>query len=413
MIQYFSLRELCRMRISKLCLLFTICIGCLIALATSRAKADNPATDAVPVAKPPARIELPDRLGLARATGEAILLPADTASQITPNGAAVLREYRVLSASSRRYSTAQVDALQFENQFAAFGLLTCLREPGKNIPGEIGWQAATVDSGIVFWKDSYVVRVVNADGRPLKRVPASMIAVARSVGDLIPQGEVQKLPQLLDSLPAGGRLAGTERYFVGTEALSNYVENAQDMFEFYGDAEAVIADYAWGSSIPPDPGIRLLIVEYHTPQFATDSMARLSKFTDSLAPELKQRMIVKREGNYIVLALNVTDRDFAQSLVDAVKYNYGVKWLRDPLLPTNDPFRQQKAAEMLLSTFGVLGLMIAGVLSVGGIFGTTIFLKRRKQQREAFSDAGGMLRLDLDPFDAVVLGLPPDRSNEE
>src|SRR5262249_9430950 len=142
--------------------------------------------------------------------------------------------------------------------------------------------------------------------------PASMTNVARSVAGLIAQGEQQKLPQLLDSLPAVGRLSGTERYFVGTEALSNYVENARDMFEFFGDAEAVIADYASRASgtqspdrstteadkkeqpsLKPVPPTRLLIVEYHTPQFATDSMARLSKFTGSLAPEQQQRMIVK------------------------------------------------------------------------------------------------------------------------
>src|SRR2546430_11555794 len=42
------------------------------------------------------------------------------------------------------------------------------------------------------------------------------------------------------------------------------------------------------------------------------------------------------------------------------------------------------------------GLILLTVLVVGTVFGTTIFLKRRKQQGEVFSDAGGMLRLDID-----------------
>jgi len=68
--------------------------------------------------------------------------------------------------------------------------------------------------------------------------------------------------------------------------------------------------------------------------------------------------------------------------------------------------------DVLLSTFGLLGLILLTVLTGGAVFGTTIFLKRRKRQREVFSDAGGMLRLDIDQFEHAMLGLPPKRSEE-
>jgi hypothetical protein len=161
------------------------------------------------------------------------------------------------------------------------------------------------------------------------------------------------------------------------------------------------------------PPLKLVIVEYHTPQFAYDAMARISDYVATLPEGEQNRIIVKREGNYIVQAVNAQDRDFAQGLVEAVKYPYGVKWLRDPRLPSNDPFRIQKAAQMLLSTFTLIGLLMLTVLVGGGIVGTMIFLKRRKQQQEIFSNAGGMLRLDLDPFEATLLGLPPKRRNED
>jgi hypothetical protein len=203
------------------------------------------------------------------------------------------------------------------------------------------------------------------------------------------------------------------------------------MFEFVGDTEAVAGEYTKGenngvsqaqasdqtkggsnvraATVPAGLPMKLVIVECHTPEFATDELARVTSYISSL-PEIEQQHIVfKRTGNYIVAAMNVGDREFAEGLVNSVQYPYTVKWLRNPLWPTNDPFRMQKTADMLLSTFGLLGLIMLTVLVGGTIFGTSIFLKRRKQQREVFSDAGGMLRLDIEPF---VLALPPKRSEE-
>jgi hypothetical protein len=38
-----------------------------------------------------------------------------------------------------------------------------------------------------------------------------------------------------------------------------------------------------------------------------------------------------------------------------------------------------------------------------------MFLKRRKAMQAAFSDAGQMLRLELNPLEGAILGLPPKR----
>ncbi|HVG19530.1 MAG TPA: DUF6599 family protein, partial [Blastocatellia bacterium] len=304
---------------------------------------------------------------------------------------------------------------------------------------------ARIDGGLVFWKDNYFVRVVNADQQKIRAQGAAHAPLARAVAEGIgPKSAGAARPPLLESLPAGSSIAGSQRYFLGPESLNAYVERGREMFGFAGDAEAVMAEYlsegaqdgARGDSVagvssvaaesargqsaqgvrPPAQGqrppLKLVIVEYHTPQFAYDAMARVNDYIATLPEDERGRIIVKREGNYIVEAMNVQERDAAQALVEAVKYPYGVKWLRDPRLPSNDPFRMQKAAQMLLSTFTLLGLLLFTVLLGGGAVGTAIFLKRRKQQQEIFSNAGGMLRLDLDPFEATILGLPPKRSED-
>ncbi|HET9530899.1 MAG TPA: DUF6599 family protein, partial [Blastocatellia bacterium] len=311
--------------------------------------------------------------------------------------APVYQEYRVVSALSRQYGSARVDVFVSEDRFAAFGLYSYVT----------GAEGALLDRSTVFHKGNYFVRVNDARSRNVARMARDLEAAIRYESGEDPR------PPLLNSLPREFMAARSERYFLGPDSISAFLEDGRDMIGFAGDAEAVMAEYRKGESSPGEPGaLKLVIVEYHTPAFATEALGRVNVYINSLPEQGRDRIIVKREGNYIVQAVNVEDRGFAEQVVNAIEYPYTVKWLRDPLLPTNDPFRQRKAAEMLLSTFGILGLLLMTVLVAGGTFGTVIFLKRRKRQQEIFSDAGGMLRLELDPFETTMLGLPPKRTDD-
>lgn len=423
-----------------LILIAPLIIGAQQAPATDSSGAG---TEVVSVASPGALVGLlPDNLSGVKATTDTRPFSGDNIAELVADKAPIYHEYLVTSAVTRDYAGVRVDVFETRNQFAALGLFTFNSGATgpKPIDIELGSGGARLGGELIFWKGNFFVRVRDVDQKPGRGRPVVPEVIARAVADEIAgAGAAATRPPLLDSLPEnvnGARLLPkTERYFLGPESLNAFVEHAGEMFQFVGDTEAVIGEYAKAENvnigaslrrasdqIPVSDGsaghsavvpgaqpLKLVIVECHTPEFASDELARITSYVSSL-PEIEQQQIVfKRTGNYIVAAVNVQDREFGEGLINSVQYRYTVKWLRNPLWPTNDPFRSQKAAEMLLSTFGLLGLILMTVLLMGTVFGTTIFLRRRKQQREIFSDAGGMLRLDIEPF---VLGLPPKRSEE-
>jgi len=400
---------------------------------------DSPASGAevVILASPGPLVKLlPDTLAGHKATSGTKLVARDNIGEVVGDKAPIYYEYLVTSAISREYAGVRVEVFETRNQFAALGLFQFNNEAGKTtVSGiEIGSGGARLDGGILFWKGNFFVRVVDRNQKPARRTTAVHQALARAVADeIVPANPADTRPPLLDSLPVGSLVPASQRYFLGPESLNAFVEHGREMFEFVGDTEAVVGEYSkgeggnnGGGQTPPShqtrggsaartasaatgPPMKLVIVECHTPEFATDELTRISGYVSSLSETEQQQIVFKRTGNYIVAAVNVRDREFGEGLVNAVQYPYTVKWLRNPLWPANDPFRMEKAADMLLSTFGLLGLILLTVMMGGTIFGTSVFLKRRKQQREVFSDAGGMLRLDIEPF---VLALPPKRSEE-
>jgi len=397
----------------------------LIASLTVRARQSPEVT---PVASSSFARLLPETLGGQKATSG--IRETSNLSEVVGEKAVMYQEYLVTSAASREYSGARIEVFQTQNQVAAFGLFTFNLGALKSRPldEELGSGAARIDNDLVFSKGNFFVRVTDSNSRgPRATFPAHQ-ALARAVSEaIVPANPAVTRPLLLDSLPARSQVIGSQRYFLGPESMNAFVAHSREMFDFAGDAEAVVADYV--QAVDQQPGVdqkanaaekasdassnlRFVIVEYHTPQLATDAMTRASGFLSSLPDGEQQQIILKRTGNYIVEATAVHDRELAESLVNSVEYPYAVKWLRNPLWPTNDPFRARKAAEMLVSTFGLLGLILLTVLGVGTVFGATIFLKRRKRQQEVFSDAGGMLRLDIDQIESAMLGLPPQGSEE-
>ena len=159
-----------------------------------------------------------------------------------------------------------------------------------------------------------------------------------------------------------------------------------------GDADAAFATY--GAS-------KVLIIEFNTPQLAAENDRRIIERIHELwrlgqtAPAAYRRV-----GNYSVFVFDAPDEQTAKQLIDQVKYEQVVQWLGD-----NPNILKEAEKRYVNTTLGVLiavlkasGYALVLCLGMGGLIGGLLFSYRRAQQKDvtAFSDAGGMLRLNLD-----------------
>ncbi|HKV38475.1 MAG TPA: DUF6599 family protein [Blastocatellia bacterium] len=353
---------------------------------------------------------LPEKLQGIEAAGQVMEYGLDTLADVVGDRAAAYKEYKIVSAGRRLYGNLRVDVIQTADPFAAFGLFSYdWKEPVQpDQTSAVGFGSEGFDRGLTFWQSNFFVRVQAAAP---SRVNVSLAAkLAAGVSAIISQDNAARsLPPVLDSLPRSEGAQPAVRYFLGPRSADTYVKYSAEMFSFGGDAAAAMAEYpapalaGTSGQQASSPPLRLLIIDYNTPQFAHDALERASTFAAKLPADEQSTIILKRVGNYIVEAAGVQNRDRAQHLVDSVAYPYTVKFLENPAGMVPDLGQGRKAAAVLLSSFGILAILILLAFGGGAVFGAIVFLKRRRQQRSVFSDAGGMLTLDIEH---LCTGLP-------
>jgi hypothetical protein len=171
---------------------------------------------------------------------------------------------------------------------------------------------------------------------------------------------------------------------------------ALDVVSFEGGTEAATASYEGG---------RLVIVEFTTPQYAAAGDAAINaRIAQLRAAGQPVPSAYRRVGNYSVFVFDAPDAASAEKLLSQVKYEKDVRWLG------RNPHAYEIATRAYTSTMGKViittlittGLAILLCLGVGGAIGGAVFLYRRAQHtaQEIYSDAGGMLRLDLEDLNA-------------
>lgn len=339
---------------------------------------------------------LPDKIESFRAKGPAQLPTVGIFERVRPE------EVGAASQASRRYiNDARFDIIinliQTQTESGAYALLTRLAAGKEDVkPGVAGTASVVSSSWIAFCKGSNLVQIWPA--RTGQANQEQLLHAARVFATSLDSGDGD-LPVLVKHLPNWQSAMARASYSVSLEGLKANLTGQPilDALNFEGGTEAVVANYGQA---------QLVIVEFTTPQFSIDNDQRIV----AKLQELKNQgppvpTAYRRVGNYSVFVFNAWDEKGANQLIDQVKYQQVVQWLGD------DPHlfeRIQRAyVEMSAGVFVAVmkssGLSLLACLGVGGLIGALMFRRRRAHQRQAavYSDAGGMVRLNLDEITGI------------
>ena len=333
---------------------------------------------------------LPDRIGSFHARGGP---SSPFAREGFPWGDAA-EPYAARTYSGANGNAFEITLVRTRNDSSAYSLLTLSRPVDREVKlGDVGTASVLQPDRITFFKGSNFAYIVNVSKSP---APDELVQLANSLAEVLDSGE-NDIPVLVKHLPNWETVQPRVAYVVSLQALKNLLpqQRALDVISFEGGAEAAIANYDAG---------KVLIIEFNTARIASDNDWNISTKINELrsAGESANALpsAYRRVGNYSVFVFGAPSEQVANELIDQVKYQQVVQWLG------NDPYAYERATrEFTETTLGVFvsvvkasGLALVTCLAVGGFLGALLFSRRRTRTRnvEAYSDAGGMLRLNLD-----------------
>ena len=301
------------------------------------------------------------------------------AEYISQNGAKYLVEFVQASTDANAYSLLTMVANLMRQSSATI-----------EISSNVGTASILSSDQIAFFKGRTVVRVSAEAG---ETAPGQVVELANLLANQIDTGDGD-IPALVRHLPDWQNGQKRSLFLSSFQSLEILPKGGAVLsaISSEGNADAVLTSSDSGS---------VLIIEFNTPQLATENDQRIINRIQELwnqgqpAPSAYRRI-----GNYSVFVFDAPDEQTAKQLIDQVKYEQVVQWLGE------NPYVFKEAQKQYVeTTLGVLiavvkasGVALVACLGIGGLFGGLLFSWRRAQQKniEAFSDAGGMLRLNLD-----------------
>lgn len=341
---------------------------------------------------------LTDKLGDFRAASSA----QDVNS--SPHEPLNFADHRIVRGTARTYTTSvnnraeklSVSFWQMQNDSSAYAYLTRTLALLRNSNGQeaqtlsdIGTLGYALPDRVQFFKGSSFVVVVGGSA------PDVRLRLARELSGKILAGDGE-IPPLALSLPEWERVRNQVVYAVSKPALLDATgrQAALEAVDFNGGAEAATAVY---------DGARLVILEYNTPQIAAENDRRVAALGES---GIAATSAYKRVGNYLVFVFDATDKGAATRLLERVRYEQVVRWLGDnphALLEAQKAYGNT-IATVIIGTVQGAGIALLLALCVGGAIGSFVFSRRRAQHTAsmAFSDAGGIVRLNIDELTSSV-----------
>lgn len=302
-------------------------------------------------------------------------------------------------------SRVSIEITRFQDDDYAYEFLSKLAFLNRTtsrveIQAGLGTAGYVSDDHIAFFKGPHVVKLI-----PEKSIDATTRdALISDLGATLDNGQGD-IPVLIKHVPNFEEAQKTAIYLHNFKDLSGWFgpepnnlsrAGVFSAIESENNADAVFATY--GPS-------KLLVIEFHTPQAAADNDRRIIARIQELwklgqpAPTAYRRV-----GNYTVFVFDAPDEATAKRLIDEVKYEQVVQWLGE-----NPNIYKAAEKHYINTTLGVLvavlkasGYALVACLGLGGLIGGLLFTYRRaKQKAVTFSDAGGMLRLNLDDLTAA------------
>jgi hypothetical protein len=307
-------------------------------------------------------------------------------AELTTVTSAARREYRSDSGQSAAITIAITgsDAAAYS---AFLGLVS--RSPQQHMGVEVGTRSIVLPNEIVFFKGPNLITIESHR----RFDPNTLLEFARTLAQNLSNGEGD-IPVLVKHLPHWEQVESRASYAVTPAQLKSAMpgEPVLDAVSFEGGAEAVVAPYG---------NAKMVLVEFTTPQLATDNDQKILASLQQLRTEGKATPTAyRRVGNYGVFVFGADSEQSANQLIEEIKYEQVVQWLGD-----NPNWLKQAQKEYTETTLGVLvtviktsGIAAVICFGVGGFLGAILFARRRAQQIEAkaYSDAGGLMRLNLD-----------------
>lgn len=338
---------------------------------------------------------LPEKSGSFRARAQTVEPSLGNAELFAPGN------FDVVSQAARLYSSVEGDIFSVEvfstrSYSGAYALLTTYAWGNQDIKRRVIGTAAILEPRrVAFFKGTNFVRISQTSAT--KGSQEKLLAFARMLADSMEGGD-NDIPVLVRHLPAWESVQERTFYAISSNSLKQAISNQPIITEltFDGGTEVALAYYG----IP-----KLLLVEFNTPQIAGENDLRITARIRELRNQGQPvPMAYRRVGNYSVFVFDAPSELAANQLIDQVKYQQVVQWLGE------NPYSYREAvAEFTQTTLGVLvsvvkasGLVLLGSLAIGGFLGALLFTRRRAQQqvRNAYSDAGGILRLNLDEINS-------------